>query len=887
MALSLAACGGSSTPVAVVPVVADPVVPVVPVAPVVDAAKSIALKTTVDLAPETTGGSGADVYVADNTGTANTLTAADELNGGLGTDTLKIYSDGDGDVSGNLTSIEVVSIYDLTDTFDITDVTGVTTLNVIRGDGTQSIKVDGGETVNLENFALSSSNAAADVSIDFGATATSATIGLNKIVAGATPARDDVTLVGAKLTTVNVNVTGTKSVVEKIDAVGATAVNIDAAVALETNDVATTSAAATLTITGAGKVDVGALDVGFTTVNAAGNSGGIVAAIGTNDQTVLTGSAGNDVITASTTDALASADKLAVNAGAGTDTLVIAAAADVNTAADAARYTGFETVRVTGDLDMSLIAGVTAIEVSSGGGVYTKMTAAQLGDITFLADNTTSTTFTLETAAGTTDVANIKLASATATLNVDVIGVSVVGVETVNVIASTGTNTSGDSDFGFLADSADSVKAVNISGSADVDLNIVANTFDVVAATIDASGLTGTGHLEITGGVLFNGSKVIGSDNADTIAISSTTGTTYESGKGDDAFTGSLADLVQTGSADNKINGGEGTDKITLDDTTTTLTDNHFMGLSNVETLALSNTVGDAVITTGAGFNTAFASGITITTGTMAVAKDLDFNGGLATVDIKLTVDATSVIGDATDVNAIDTGSGNDTVTFTGDDTYVGAAGAVAQGTITINTNAGDDTISVTIGTLETDANTTGGQAITITGGTGADTITKVGVNGDDALGVAHFVIADGDSLAASYDKIVGFDASTATTFSDALDFGTVAIGTVSTHNDFGTIASSSTTAGVVTFDDAAGFATALVIDSSNLADVLGYLNANTAAGDTVAFAFDKNADGTNDSTMVWNNSASDSLVLLDGTTGIDSLITTNASAGDGDVFIM
>ena len=284
---------------------------------------------------------------------------------------------------------------------DLTGVDGLTTVNVIRGDGTTVVQVDAGETINLQDITLSSTNAAADITLNFGATATTATVGLNKVVAGGTASEDDVTLVGASLATVNVNVTGTvattdKSVVEKIDAVGATAVNIDAAVNLETNDVATTSAAATLTITGAGNVDVGALDVGFTTVNAAGNSGGIVAAIGTNDQTVLTGSTGNDVITASTTDALAATDKLAVNAGDGTDTLIIAQNADVNTAADAARYTNFETVRVSEDYDGDTIAGITAIQLTGASSkTYNDLTAAMAGNVQVRGDET-SATFSLE-----------------------------------------------------------------------------------------------------------------------------------------------------------------------------------------------------------------------------------------------------------------------------------------------------------------------------------------------------------------------------------------------------------------------------------------------------------------------------------------------------------
>jgi len=226
---------------------------------------------------------------------------------------------------------------------------------------------------------------------------------------------------------------------------------------------------------------------------------------------------------------------------------------------------------------MALVSGLVALEITGGTSkTYSNMTAAQLGDVTFQADNGTSTIFTLKTATGTADTATFNLTSATATSNVDVTGASVVGVENVNINATTGTNTTGDSDFGFLANKADSVKTVTITGSADVDLNIVANTFDVVAATINASGLTGTGHLEITGGVLVTGSKVIGSDNGDVIVVSTTDGTTYESGAGNDKFTTAFADLAQTGANDNKIDAGSGTDTIHISDDGSTIVDNHF-----------------------------------------------------------------------------------------------------------------------------------------------------------------------------------------------------------------------------------------------------------------------------------------------------------------------
>jgi len=92
-------------------------------------------------------------------------------------------------------------------------------------------------------------------------------------------------------------------------------------------------------------------------------------------------------------------------------------------------------------------------------------------------------------------------------------------------------------------------------------------------------------------------------------------------------------------------------------------------------------------------------------------------------------------------------------------------------------------------------------------------------------------------------------------------------------------------TGGLATFDDAATFAAAVVVNSANLADVVGYLAANTATADAVAFAYDSDSDGTSDATMVFSNNAVDSLVELVGITGV-SLNATLATATAGAIAI-
>ena len=224
-------------------------------------------------------------------------------------------------------------------------------------------------------------------------------------------------------------------------------------------------------------MDVGALDVGFTTVNAAGNSGGIVAAIGTNDlETVLTGSTGNDVITASTTDALAATDKLAVNAGDGTDILVIAQNADVNTAADAARYTNFETVRDE-DYD-DTIAGITALQLTGASSkTYNDLTAAMAGNIQVRGDETGN--ISLKDATGTADVISLTMGTGLTTASATdiVTGMTITGFETLNVAENGGpTATAGANRTAIIAAmTSTTVTDINLTGRA-VTISNVATT---------------------------------------------------------------------------------------------------------------------------------------------------------------------------------------------------------------------------------------------------------------------------------------------------------------------------------------------------------------------------------------------------------------------------
>ena len=154
---------------------------------------------------------------------------------------------------------------------------------------------------------------------------------------------------------------------------------------------------------------------------------------------------------------------------------------------------------------------------------------------------------------------------------------------------------------------------------------------------------------------------------------------------------------------------------------------------------------------------------------------------------------------------------------------------------------------------------------------------------GSGSKAFALITVADGDSLAATRDKITGFETGDNTNYNDVLDFGSMTVSTFSGSTDNGVIKSHAITTGVAVFDDAATYAAELIINSTNLDDVLGYLESNTSAGHTVAFEYDSVGDGANDATMVWNNGTKNSLVELVGVTGgtrLSASATTNLAIG-------
>lgn len=861
------------------------------------------------------GASGNDTFVASDT----TLSAADLINGGAGTDVMNFTdsSNGGGLNAANIQAIENFFIRNVEtatagETYDFGTVSGevqvwsdrstdaVTFDNLATGT-TVGLKGDGSTVLGAVNFQMTTASDAVAIAIDGGVGAS-----------GTAPAITEVGTNGtAKSATISS--TGAANTVGTVDLAAAslTSVTINATTNLKgdflsqaTDQVGTDGA---VTISGAAttvELTV-ALDNTIKTIDASGlTAGGVKATLGTGTEdykggagvdtiTLSTGvktatfGAGNDVVT---TAAVNTTTAGAISGGDGTDTLAVAATTDVDSAAKRAVYTSFETLQnnTTSNIAADGYTGVTAVITNGINGGFTGLSATQAAAVTNKVDHT-GVTLALTTATGTADVLSVTLQSSTATASADLAGATVNGFETLNVTSSSGATDAGTVAAATAAanivsfTAATNLTAINLAGAYGVNL-ILDNTSKAVTV---GNTLSGTADMRVEGEVI-KGSSITTTANSDAIetALAAVAGVQgdfviYNAGAGDDAISTSLTALNNTKNtqASLKIEGGAGTDTVTFAAADATFADARFQYVTGVEKVTLANTT-SLSFTSGGFFDNNFKSaGVTLTTGTTAdgatQAIDLTSFTGAAKVVSTTSGDGASTADDV----SITTGSGADDVTLTAA-FWVGAAGPA--GAISVVTGQGNDKISVTTGTLLA---VTGANAVTINAGQGADTITAVHDNAGSGLGNFTFVIADGDSLAASRDKITGFDLGTAAKFADTLDLNgtpTVTANTAGTNGtDSGTIKSHAITSGIITFDDIDSFTTALTVNEANLSDVLAYVATNiSTAGDTVAFAYDSNSDGTADATIVFQQGTSDTVVELVGVVGT-SITATNATTAD------
>ena len=678
-----------------------------------------------------------DTFNASVSATAaeNTLSNIDTLSGGDGIDTanivVSVLAVDIGVSSVGMTSIETIKIRSIDSdgtvathaaTFNAGLATGITSVSSDRSTSNLTVTGlaagasvgmigNGSLTNGILSYAYNTAASAQIINID-GGTIDS---GNNNITATASTG----------VTTATINSTGASNKIDtiKLDSAGAntvTSLTVNAtsalAATLTASDFATT---AIITVTGAGAVDLGT-NANVKIVDATTHTGGLTVASGTNT-TSLTGGTGNDTITSAAIGAAA-----VINAGDGTDTLIVSNVSDVDTALEAAKYTNFETLRLNGTLDVSLVSGISALEVSGATNSITELSATQAAAVKATAD-IGATTFALEDSTGTSDALNLTMGTGLTTSEAtDITTLTANGFETINIAANAGPTASAANKLTEVnAFGADVVTAINLTGT-NFTLADVATT---LAVTIDATALTGNGaasSLGLTaGGSAFAGSTVRGSEFVDDFTIGAA-GSTYQGNGGEDIFL-STTEGILVGSV--AIDGGAAADTLSMSALAATLGaqtigDTMFSKLNSIENVNFTGAnAGDFTWTLG-GFANALA------TSNGGVLKTVAANFATAVTADVVTVDASSLTGtnalELTLTNTVGIGSanaathvftgggGNDKLIISFDKNH-----ANDQSVITISGGGGADTITFSMGT-----GTSAPGTITLSGGTGADTIT-------------------------------------------------------------------------------------------------------------------------------------------------------------------
>lgn len=331
------------------------------------------------------------------------------------------------------------------------------------------------------------------------------------------------------------------------------AINSGGSVANTLASVAATGAN-TLNVSGSQNLTItAALANSVTTINASEMTGALNVTVGnlvTAGHTV-TGGKGNDVfdLTAGYTGGAATVqNRDIIDGGEGRDTLALTGAQLSAVTTAQANVSNIEIIRVASGLtngqnvNTTHFTGVDTLELGTGGGANslagTQTITLATGSTVILRNDTAagSTTAFVVGGTGTADALTLQ------TNGFDFAGA---GAETFNGVEVLNINTGATA-----TDATVFANALTMTATAGGSTKIVATGANgltlsgtVTANELDASGLTGTAALDMTGGGLAGAGKVVGTDRADTI-IGSAGNDVLVAGAGNDSITGGAGNDV-------------------------------------------------------------------------------------------------------------------------------------------------------------------------------------------------------------------------------------------------------------------------------------------------------------------------------------------------------
>ena len=611
------------------------------------------------------------------TPSSTTLQIADVIDGGAGTDTMSVtLATATSTIpAATIKNVEVFNIRNVASTVaggeNFANITGETKI------------VSAGSQAALE---LTGVGSGTTLGVSDTAQNLTATYDANAFAAGST--------LNLELSKAGTNVSGTitRSTIDVGQAtaagsatgvsIAATGANYVTLAASGATDIAAAAGIKTLTVTGAGTVDIlntstlessSTLAADLTKVDASANTGGVTIQV-ENKDVAVTGGSGSDVVTLANAAALGAAS---INLGAGDDKLLNSASAGLGTTSvidggagtdtivstllqvgNQANIKNWEVLDVVGEnrtIDASLFSASTFSSIAASGALVGATAVQKLAGTTLNVNVTGATTTsaaltaTLADATGTADVANINFAG---TGNKVVTSFGSTGIETYN-IASGGTLATQTNAVTTLTDTLNTTAKVVITGANALTVGaITTNTAATTATAHVASALKEIDASAATGNVTLGSGTALGTS----AAIGATAfNTTYDGLK---VTTGSGSDTITVAAKNAVISTGAGDDTITVSGSGAT-----------IDTGAAKTATGDVVNVNGASASLTVGAGLqTVNIQAGAAAA--------ATLD-KMTTITSSATGDKIDFTAILGGTDTNVDTITNVTTTIGGAASL------------------------------------------------------------------------------------------------------------------------------------------------------------------------------------------------------------------
>lgn len=485
----------------------------------------------------------------------------------------------------------------------------ISTVTLNSFGGTSTINSGALETINLSGTgaALTVTNGALTTP-----TVTTQALNINGLTTTGTITLDN------DVKTLNVTGSTEASTINALAAAGVTALNIagDAAVTLSGHTLS--GSASTITVTNSAGVTLAGALAANTTFTGGDGADSIV--LGAGFTKAINLGAGDDTVTYAAVSTGGS-----VNAGEGTDTLIISTgdAATVSaTSAFNSKFTGFEAVKLTGGSGTVNVLGLNNVSsVLAAAGTVTLEGLGSNGMFTITGNSVDATVNVAAAAFNAADVLNVGLESTTALTGGTV---AAANVETINIMAADAADAGSSAVVHELTLEAVNATSVVVTGNNGVNL---VNTGNIAITSFDASGVVANGSA--TADAAANLAVTFLSANTTASAAVSITG-----GAGNDTLTGSVAiDTINGGAGNDTIDGGAGADILNGGEGNDTIT-----GGAGIDTL-----------TGGAGADIfVFASGDAGITGTEKVT-DFDLSLGGDQLNLSATVrivdSTTSLVG--------------------------------------------------------------------------------------------------------------------------------------------------------------------------------------------------------------------------------------------------